>query len=54
MAGRKQHYIPQALQRGFGTVAGKTTRVYVFRKEQETYCSSIVGVAAERDFYSRP
>lgn len=54
MAGRKQHFIPQALQRGFGVAAGKATRVYVFKKGQEAYRSSTEGVAAERDFYSEP
>ncbi|MBK9442418.1 MAG: hypothetical protein IPN53_14395 [Comamonadaceae bacterium] len=54
MAGRKQHFIPQALQRGFGVVEGKATRVYVFRKGQECYRSSTEGVAAQRDFYSEP
>lgn len=54
MAGRKQHFIPQALQRGFGVVKGKSTRVYVFKKGQEPYRSSTEGVAAQRDFYSEP
>lgn len=54
VAGRKQHFIPQALQRGFGVVAGKATRVYVFKKGQEAYRSSTEGVAAARDFYSEP
>lgn len=54
MAGRKQHFIPQALQRGFGVVKGKATRVYVFKKGQEPYRSSTEGVAAQRDFYSEP
>lgn len=52
MAGRKQHFIPQALQRGFGVVKGKKTQVYVFKKGQEPYHSSTEGVAAQRDFYS--
>lgn len=54
MAGRKQHFIPQALQRGFGMAKGKKTQVYVFRKGQEPYHSSTEGVAAQRDFYSEP
>lgn len=54
MAGRKQHFIPQALQRGFGVVVGKATRVYVFKKGMEPYRSSTEGVAAQRDFYSEP
>ncbi|MEQ6438089.1 DUF4238 domain-containing protein [Comamonas sp. w2-DMI] len=54
MAGRKQHFIPQALQRGFGVAKGKKTQVYVFKKGQEPYHSSTEGVAAQRDFYSGP
>lgn len=54
MAGRKQHFIPQALQRGFGLAKGKKTQVYVFKKGQEPYRSSTEGVAAQRDFYSEP
>lgn len=54
MAGRKQHFIPQALQRGFGVVLGKATRVYVLKKGQQPYRSSTEGVAAQRDFYSEP
>lgn len=54
MAGRKQHYIPQLLQRGFGFKKGNSTQVYVFKKGRIPYSSSIVGVAAQRDFYSKP
>jgi hypothetical protein len=54
VAGRKQHFIPQALQRGFGVAKGKKTQVYVFKKGQEPYYSSTEGVAAQRDFYSEP
>lgn len=54
MTGRKQHFIPQALQRGFGVAKGKKTQVYVFKKGQEPYYSSTEGVAAQRDFYSGP
>lgn len=54
MAGRKQHFIPQALQRGFGVAKGKKTQVYVFKKGQQPYRSSTEGVAAQRDFYSEP
>lgn len=54
MAGRKQHFIPQAVQRGFEATRGKKTQVYVFRKGQAPYLSSTEGVAAQRDFYSAP
>ncbi|MDH1675021.1 DUF4238 domain-containing protein [Comamonas aquatica] len=54
MAGRKQHFIPQALQRGFVAAKGKKRQVYVFKKGHEPYYSSTEGVAAQRDFYSAP
>ena len=54
MAGRKQHFIPQILQRGFGVAKGKKTQVFVFRKGLDPYHSSTEGVAAQRDFYSEP
>lgn len=54
MAGRKQHFIPQDLQRGFGVAKGKKTQVHVFKKGQAPYHSSTEGVAAQRDFYSEP
>jgi len=40
VAGRKQQFIPQALQRGFGQAKEKKTQVYVFKKRQELYLSS--------------
>lgn len=55
MSGRKQHFIPQAVQRGFAAVRGKkAAQVYVFRKGRAPYLSATEGVAAERDFYSTP
>lgn len=55
MAGRKQHYIPQALQRGFEAAkSGKHSQVWVFRKCQVPYLSSTEGVGAQRHFYSEP
>lgn len=61
MAGRKQHYIPQALQRGFriihretAQVNGKMAQVYVFKKGLNHYRTSTEGAAAQRDFYSEP
>lgn len=54
MAGRKQHYIPQALLRAFRfNPKGKAAQVYVFRSDR-TYPSSVEGVAAERFFFSEP
>jgi len=53
MSGRKQHYIPQALLRGFkATQSGKHTQVYVCRADRSPYLSSTEGVAAQRNFYS--
>jgi len=53
MAGRKQHYIPQCLLKGFKTPGkGKTAKVWVFKKGQQPYVSSTEDIAAERYFYS--
>jgi hypothetical protein len=55
LAGRKQHYLPQHLLRGFeASKAGKKTQVVVYRKGISPYTTSTEGVAAERDFYSPP
>lgn len=53
MSGRKQHYIPQCLLRGFEAGrSGKHVQVLVFRSGCKPYLSSTEGVASERDFYS--
>lgn len=54
MSGRKQHYIPQALLRGFKATQkrGKHTQVYVYYADRSPYLSSTEGVAAQRNFYS--
>jgi hypothetical protein len=49
MAGRRQHFIPQALLRGF-SANGRTISVF---EAGRTYNASIRDVAAERDFYTR-
>jgi hypothetical protein len=55
MAGIKQHFIPQVIQRGFEAAkSGKHTQVLVFRKGAQPYLSSTEGVAAKRHFYSQP
>lgn len=55
MSGRKQHFIPQAVQRGFAAAKGrKSTQVYVFPKGKPPYLTATDRVAAERDFYSPP
>lgn len=55
MSGRKQHYIPQCLLKGFKTFSkGKAVKAFVFKKGQRPFISSIEDVAAERYFYSKP
>ncbi len=52
MAGKKQHHIPQSLQRGF-LFDAKAEKTYVHRRKGVTYPASIADVAAQRFFYSR-
>jgi Protein of unknown function (DUF4238) len=53
MSGRKQHYIPQCLLRGFeASRSGKGPQVVVLRRGRDQYISSIEDVAAQRNFYS--
>ena len=52
MAGKKQHHIPQSLQRGF-LFDVKAEKTYVYRKDGSSFPASISGVAAQRYFYSR-
>lgn len=55
MSGRKQHFIPQLVQRGFAAAKGrKSTQVYVFSKGKQPYLTATDRVAAQRDFYSPP
>lgn len=55
MAGRKQHYLPQHLLRGFeASKTGKKAQVAVYKREAPPYTTSTEGVAAQRDFYSPP
>ena len=55
MAGRKQHYIPQLLQKGFTfSGAGKKPQLYQFSKNLKPFSSSTEGTGAMRDFYSNP
>lgn len=55
MSGRKQHYIPQAVQRAFeASRTGAKPQVFVFRKGKQPYLMAVDGSAAERDFYSNP
>lgn len=52
MAGKKQHHIPQSLQRGF-LFDVKAEKTYVHRWDGTTFPKSISDVAAQRYFYSR-
>jgi len=53
MAGRKQHYIPQALLRGFLiNEKGNDRQARVYKKGQAPYPSAIGDIAAARYFYS--
>lgn len=55
LAGRKQHYLPQYLLRGFeASRTGKMSQVVVNKKGTPAYKTSTEGVAAKRDFYSQP
>jgi uncharacterized protein DUF4238 len=55
MSGRKQHFIPQVLQRGFqAATTGKRERVVVYKRGRPSYFAPIGDNAAEHDFYSRP
>lgn len=53
MAGRKQHYIPQFILKGFARGSGgKKSQVVVFDQSGRTFAAATDGVAAARYFYS--
>lgn len=56
MSGRKQHYIPRLVLRGFE--AGKTkkgvSQVWWFPKGKDAVCTAVDNVFAQRDFYDNP
>ena len=53
MSGRKQHFIPQSLLRGFGRVSkGTKIQVIVYTYERDIFTAATDGIAAEREFYS--
>lgn len=55
MPGRKQHFIPQSLLKGFcAWKSRKSTFVHVFEISGTHYPASTADVAAMRDFYSDP
>lgn len=41
MAGRKQHFIPQVLLRGFDAAKGKNAQVYVFKNGRFCNCTNL-------------
>lgn len=53
MAGKNQHYIPQAVLQSFAIPDARTAQVHVYRREKD-FRSSINNVAAEDYFYSVP
>lgn len=54
MSGRRQHYLPQFLQRPFAhRRSGAQSYVYVHRVDSH-FASSTTGVGVEKDFYSGP
>ncbi len=52
MSGRKQHFIPQMILRGFGTATKKSVQVRVHRFDRSPFLTAVDGVGAEREFYS--
>jgi hypothetical protein len=54
MSGRKQHFIPQSLLKGFGRAGkGAKIQVVVYSHERGIFAAATDGVAAEREFYSK-
>ena len=54
MSGKKQHFIPQALLRGFGIQRNKQIYVQVFPYGRSKFEVATDGIGAERYFYSKP
>lgn len=52
MSGRKQHFIPQSLLRGFGLAKRKKTYVHAFTFDRGIFRPPTEGIGAEREFYS--
>ncbi len=52
MSGRKQHFIPQSLLRGFGFTKGKNTYVVAYTFDRGIFTPGTDGIGAEREFYS--
>lgn len=53
MSGRKQHFIPQSLLRGFGREGkGSKVQVVAYTYDRGTFVAATDGIGAERNFYS--
>lgn len=53
MAGKRQHFVPLSLQRGFAShVAGEQAFTWVHRKGAEPFNTNVKNVGVERFFYS--
>lgn len=52
MSGRKQHFIPQSLLKGFGNQRGKSVYVVAYTYDRGIFSPATDGIAAERHFYS--
>lgn len=54
MSGKKQHFIPQSLLRGFATQTRGGHRLWVHHRDRGTFEANVQDVAASRFFYSGP
>lgn len=56
MSGRKQHYVPRLVLRGFEAVKTRkgTSQVWWFPKDKDAVCTAVDNVFAQRDFYKNP
>jgi len=52
MSGKKQHFIPQSLLRGFATETRKGHRLWVHHRKRGVFEANVQDVAASRFFYS--
>lgn len=54
MSGKKQHFIPQCLLRGFAAQTRGVHRLWVHHRDRGTFEANVQDVAASRFFYSGP